>query len=55
MAYTIIISGSDLIDALEDKLRNVYENINEGNRITRIQLHRGDEIEIVIGEEEEED
>jgi hypothetical protein len=51
MAYTVTIRGSELIDALEDKLRDVYQNIEEDDRIIKVQLHFGDEVEIVIGKE----
>ncbi len=53
MAYKVTILGEDLIDLLEDHLGNVYENIKEDDRITKIRLHYGDKVEITIGEEEE--
>ena len=52
MAFIIKIDGSRLIDLLEEEFRNVYENTKEGDKITKVKLHYGDEIEIVIGEEE---
>ena len=52
MAFTVKIDGSKLIDLLETEFGNVYQNIKEEDRITKVQLHYGDEVEIVIGEEE---
>ena len=48
MTYIVKISGSNLIEALEEKLGNVFENIKEDDRITNIKLY-GDDVEITIG------
>lgn len=49
MAYRLIIDHDTLIDALEEKLHNVYENIKEGDKITSLSLQGWNTIEIVIG------
>ena len=51
MSYTLSISHEDLIDALEDKLGNVYENIKEGDRIEFVRIGYA-QVFITIGEEE---
>ena len=51
MSYTVEIDHDGLIEALEDFLHNVYENIQEQDKVLEIRIHSR-LIEIVIGDEE---
>jgi len=52
MAFIVTIDDSRLIDLLENEFGNVYENIKEKDRITKIKLNYSGVVEIVIGKEE---
>ena len=51
-AFTITIKGERLIELLEEEFGNIFGNIKEGDRISKMRLRYGDEVEITIGEEE---
>ncbi len=53
MAYKVEIKGDALVELLESHLGNVFEHIKEDDRITKIKLHYGDNVEIIIGDEDE--
>ena len=48
----ITLSDSELIDALENYFKNVYENITETGSIQEINTNYGN-VEIIIGDEKE--
>lgn len=51
-AYVVAISHDDLINALEDYLGNVYEHIEEGDRVEKVVLGYT-QVFITIGEDKE--
>lgn len=52
MAYKVTIRQEELIDALEEQLGDVYQNIEDEDRITKIHYSSITGIvEITIGEE----
>ena len=51
MSYTVEIDHDGLIEALENYLHNVYENIQDGDDVLEVRVHHR-LIEIVIGNKE---
>ena len=51
--FRVLIDQQRLIDLLEDEFRNVYENVLEEDRISKVSLTGSGYVEIIIGGEVE--